>query len=483
MAFQDLRSFLAKLEAEGELAHVKTEVDWNLELGAVSRRSQDLRGPALLFESLKGYPREQGRVLANIFGRSKTSHRRFALALGLPPDMPVVDLIAEFAKLSSRRIPPRVVNTGTCKENIMRGADVNLLHFPAPLIHAGDGGRYIGTWHVNITKDPDTGLVNWGVYRHVVHDANHLGWWVAPAQHAATMYYQKYEPRGQRMPMAIVIGTEPLSTVIAGCPIPTGVSEPDVIGGMRGEPVDLVPCETIDLHVPADAEIVIEAEVLPNVRVEEGPFGEFTGYMAADRAPRPVIEVKCITYRNNPILTMTNIGKPWDEESVLGSAAWSALLGEALRSQGHRFKSVYVPPPMQAAVVSIDPPYPGYLQTLASAIWSSKLGIYRPYIFFVGEDVDVTDMEDVFWCLTTRLHPKNGIHVQHDTPALALWPWLHPEERQLRRASRVYFDATFPPEWGNTAPPIIDFTHGWPQDVRDHVLGRWAEYGIRGTGQ
>jgi 4-hydroxy-3-polyprenylbenzoate decarboxylase len=479
-AFPDLRSFLDKLDREGELCHVGTEVDWHLELGAISRRALDIRAPALLFEAIKGYAPDRGRVLANIFGRSKAAHGRFALALGLPSDIPIVDLIAEFAQLSTLRIPPRVVKTGSCKENIMRGPDVDLLHFPVPTIHGGDGGRYIGTWHVNVTKDPDTGLVNWGMYRHLVHDANHLGWWVAPAQHAAATFYQKYEPRGERMPIAIVIGTEPMSSIMAGCPVPAGVSEADVVGGMRGAPVELVACETIDLEVPAHAEIVIEGEVVPGARIDEGPFGEFTGYMAADRAPRPVIEVKCITHRNNPILTISNIGKPWDEESVLGSAGWSALLGQALRAQGHRFKEVYVPPPLQAVVMSVNPPYPGYLQTLASAIWSSKLGIYRPYIFFVGEDVDVTDMDDVFWCMTTRLHPSNGIHIQKDTPALALWPWLLPDERRLRRAPRVYFDATFPPEWGDAAPRVIDFAQGWPKDVQQLVLDRWSDYGISG---
>jgi 4-hydroxy-3-polyprenylbenzoate decarboxylase len=483
MAFPDLRAFLDKLDEAGELSRVSGEVDWNLELGAVSRRAHDLRCPAILFESLKGYGPGSGRVLANIFGRSKTSHRRFALALGVSENAPVMELIAAFAQLSMRRIPPQLGKDGACKENIVMGPDVDLLRFPVPLIHGGDGGRYIGTWHINVTKDPDSGLVNWGMYRHVVHDSNHLGWWVAPAQHAATLFYQKYEPRGQRMPMAIVIGTEPISAIVAGSPVPAGVSEPDVVGGMRGEPVQLVRCETIDLEVPSSAEIVIEGEVVPGARIDEGPFGEFTGYMANDRAPRPVVEVKCITYRNNPILTMTNIGKPWDEESVMCSIAWSALLTQALRDQGHRFKDIYVAPPMQAAIVSVAPPYPGYLQTLASAIWSSKLGIYRPYIFFVGEDVDVTDMEDVFWCLTTRLHPANGIHVLKDTPALALWPWLSPEERRVRRASRVYFDATFPPEWGDATPKIINFERGWPQDVRQRVLDRWLDYNIQGHNQ
>ena len=480
-AFPDLRAFLKRLEAEGELSRVAAEVDWNLELGAVSRRALDLRGPALLFESLKGYERGAGRVLANLFGSSaQSSHGRFALAMGLPKQTPVTDLIAEFARRSRERIAPRRVRSGPCKENILTGADVDVLRFPVPMIHGGDGGRFAGTWHIDVTKDPDSGLVNWGMYRHMVHGPNLLGWWVAPAQHAAASFYQKHEPRGERMPIAIAIGTEPISSAVAGSPVPTGVSEPEVAGGIRGEPVELVRCETIDLEVPASAEIVIEGEVLPGRRLDEGPFGEFTGYMAADRAPRPVIEVKCITHRTDPILTISNIGKPWEEESVLGSAGWSALLAEAVRAQGHSFKSIYVPPPLQAVVVSVKPPYPGYLHTLASAIWSSKLGIYRPYIFFVGEDVDVTDMEDVFWCLTTRLHPAKGIHVQHDTPALSLWPWLSPEERRLRRGSKVYFDATFPPEWGDATPRVIDFKQGWPQDVQRLVLERWSQYGIGG---
>jgi 4-hydroxy-3-polyprenylbenzoate decarboxylase len=346
------------------------------------------------------------------------------------------------------------------------------------MIHGGDCGRYIGSWHVDVTKDPDSGLVNWGMYRHVVHTKNTLGWWVAPAQHGAGHYYAKHEPRGTRMPIAIAIGTEPIASSIAGSPVPTGVSEPDVTGGIRGEPVDLVQCETIDLQVPATSEIVIEGEVLPKERVDEGPFGEFTGYMASERAPRPVIEVKCLTYRTNPILTISNIGKPWDEESVLGSAGWSALLGEALREQGHHFKDVYVPPPLQAVVCSVRPPFPGYLHTLAAAIWSTKLGIYRPYIFFVGEDVDVTDMEDVFWCLTTRLHPAKGIHAHSGVPALPLWPWLSPEERKHRHGAKVFFDATFPPEWGNDIPNVIDFRQGWPEAIQKMVLSRWPEYGI-----
>jgi phenylphosphate carboxylase alpha subunit len=480
LAFADLRAYLEALEGAGELQRVATEVDWNLEVGAVSRRALDLYGPALLFERLTRYAPGSARILTNIFGRSPGHPQaRFAMAMELPPDTPTMDVIAEFGRRSHCRIPPRRVESAPCKEHVLHGADVDLLRFPAPVVHGGDGGRFLGTWHVNVTRDPDSGLVNWGMYRHQVHDARTLGFWTAPVQHAAATYLQKYEPRGEPMPMAVAIGTEPITSAIAGSPVPTGVSEADVAGGIRGQAVDVVPCETMDLEVPASAEIVLEGEVPPRERMTEGPFGEFTGYMAPDRVPRPVFRVKCITYRSNPILTVSNIGKPWEEESVLGSVAWSALLAEDLRARGFEFKSLYVPPPLQAVIVAVKHLYPGYGHALASAIWSSKLGFYRPYIFFVGEDVDVTDMEDVFWCLTTRLHPGRGIHVQQNTPALTLWPWLTPEERQARRGTKVYFDATFPAEWReDELPVIIDFTHGWPADVQQRVLDRWDEYGI-----
>lgn len=480
MAFADLRAYLEVLAAEGELARVPTEVDWNLELGAISRRAMDLEGPALLFENLTGYPRGSGRVLANIFGKTPgMPGGRFALALGLPKNIPTADLIAEFGRRSQQRIPPRRVTTAPCKENILVGDAVDVTRFPAPFIHGPDGGRFVGTWHVNVTKDPDSGLVNWGMYRHMIHDERTLGWFGGPVQHGMGAYLQKYEPRNQPMPMAIAIGTEPISSAIAGCPVGTGVSEVDVVGGLRGEPIDVVPCETIDLEVPATSEIVLEGEIRPRERLPEGPFGEFTGYMTPDRGPRPVFHVKCITYRDDPILTVSNIGKPWDEESVLGAVAWSAMLAADLRARGFEFRDLYVPPPLQAVIVSVRHLYPGYAHTLASAIWSSKLGYYRPYLFFVGEDVDVTNMEDVFWCLTTRLHPERGIHVHQNTPALSVWPWLNAEERQGRASPRIVFDATFPPDLpADKRPIIIDFTHGWPDEVQHKVLERWDEYGI-----
>ena len=478
VALRDLREYVARLEAEGELRHVKTEVDWDLELGAISRRAIELRGPAPLFENVKGYPPGY-RVLANLMSGTRPAHGRLALAMGLPKETPILKLIEDFGDRGLNAIKPMIVNSGPCKEEIHVGDDVNVLEFPVPLIHGKDGGRYIGTWHIDVNKDPDTGWVNWGMYRHMVHDGKSLGWLATPYQHGPHIYYQKYEARGEPMPMAIAIGTEPLCSVAAATSFPSEVSEVEVAGGLRKAPVELVKCETIDLEVPATSEIVLEGMVYPGERRMEGSFGEFTGYDAGGRAARPVFRVQCITHRKDPILTMCNPGKGWEENDVVFTINGSATIRNELRSRGIPFKSVYVLPPSMSVVVSAKHQYHGYAHTLASAIWSMKGGINRPYIFIVGEDVDVTDPEDLLWCLTTRLHPARGIHVLNETPISPLTPFLSAEDKKRGTGARVIFDATFPYGWSEEERPIVvDLEHAWPADVRERVLARWAEYGM-----
>ncbi len=477
MPFNDLREYIDHLEANGELMRVSAEVDWNLELGAITRRSMDLRGPALLFENIKDYP--GARIFANSLSRNKDlPFSRMAMALEMDPASSMLDLIREFARRIPNLVKPRLVETAPCKENIVTGDDVDLWKLPTPYLHGMDGGRFIGTWHVDVTRNPQTGHVNYGTYRHVIHDKNTLGFYAMPAQHGPALYYE-YEKRGEPMPIALCFGTDPVVTIVGGTSVGPNISEVELAGGLRGAPVDLVKCETVPLEVPASSEIVIEGWALPNERRVEGPFGEFTGYAAPDELPRPIIRVTAITYRNNPILTMSNIGKPWNEDNVLVSVAASAVLTEELRRRGIKFKDLYVAPPSQAVIVSCDPPMHGYQHTLASAIWSCKYGLMRPYIFIVGEDVDVTDAEDVYWCLTTRLDPARGIHVQEDTVMSGFWPWVDPEDRKIRKGSKVYFDATFPAEWGpDYRPQIVDFTRAWPKETQDLVMERWREYGF-----
>lgn len=359
------------------------------------------------------------------------------------------------------------------------GDDVDLFRFPTPLSHGTDGGRYMGAWHICVNRDPDSGWVNWGMYRMMIESKNTLGWLANPGQHGPAIYYQKWESRGQAMPMAVAIGAEPVSHIVAASQFPPGVDEADKAGAIRGAPVEVVKCETCDLEVPASAEIVLEGEMLPYERALEGPFGEYTGYCAGERMLRPVFHVKCITYRNNPILTINTPGKPWDGDAPSYSITDSATLKNELRSLGIRFKDVYIQPPKSTVVISVAPPYAGYIHTVASAVWACKTAIYKPYLIMVGDDIDVTNPDEVMWCLTSRLRPGDGIHVQRNAPVSVLMPFINRQERETLVGSRVAFDATFPAEWPKEhTPTIVDLEHAWPADVVQKVLSRWDEYGI-----
>jgi len=477
MAFKDFRDYLEQLEQHGELHRVTAEVDWDLELGAISRRALDTRAPALLFENIRGYAPGH-RVAANFLGPSSPHrHARMALTMGESKETPVLDLISSFRRRVRTSIPPRVVDTAPCKEVIVTGEDIDILALPVPLIHGTDGGRYIGTWHVDVTRDPDSGWTNWGMYRHMVIDKSSIGWMSSPAQHGMGHYLRKYENRGVPMPIAIALGTEPMASIVAGSQMPAFADDAAIAGGLRGEAVDLVRCETVDLEVPASAEIVLEGLVYPDERALEGDFGEFTGYATGSRDLRPVVRLTCVTHRRDPILPIHNGGKPWDDYGVMASVTMSALLANDLEDRAIPFTSLFVPPPIMSVVVGVPRQYPGIAHTVADAIWSSKSGIYRPFVIAVGDDVDVTDADEVMWCLTTRLHPENGVHVHRRTPALQLWPFLTEIEREQRIGSKLLLDATFPASW-DTVPTVIDFAHGWPADVQQRVVDRWGEYGL-----
>ena len=372
---RDLREFIELLERYGHLRRIGQEVDWNLEIGAISRRACELRAPALLFENVKDYPGH--RVLANPLATLE----RLGLALGVGAGASYAELVETYIDRSSRPIKPVEVASGPCKEEVHLGEEADVLEFPAPLIHQGDGGRYLGTWHLVVTRDPDTDWVNWGMYRMMVLDRHRLGGIFVPTQHGPFLYFQKYEPRGVPMPFAAAIGVDPLCALAAANPFEYGTSEAEVAGGFRGAPVELVRCETVDLLVPATSEIVIEGEVLPGEREPEGPFGEYTGYMAGGRAPRPVYRVKAITHRRRPILTMSNMGMPVDDCSLGMSLVWSEGIRNLLVDHGIPVTGVFNPPEMiiSACFVGVKAIYSNIAVQIANR---------RPYRFFPKRKTD-----------------------------------------------------------------------------------------------
>ncbi len=482
MPFKDLREYMAKLEAEGELLHIEEEVDWNLEVGAIIRRCYDLGAPAPLFENIKGYPRGF-RILGAPAGASASGVRfyaRTAISLGLPPEAGAAAIIEEFVRAKHLKpVKPKLVDTAVCQENVQIGDEVNLLKFPVPYIHSGDGGRYIGTWHIVATRDPDTGWVNWGMYRLMVHDEKTMGGIILPSQHIGMHYYEKYEARNQPMPFAVAIGTEPVTSLMASAGVPAGVDEVEVIGAVRGRLLEVVKCRTVDLTVPATSEIVIEGEVPPHERRAEGPLGEYSGYQISTYDGKPVYKVSAVTHRHDPILPVACPGVPPDEHLSL-TLIWSADILDALRTLGYPVKMAFVPPyaALHLVVISTETRLPNIAKEIAHATWATKTGRMIPKIMVVDSDIDVTDFDQVFWAFCTRNHPDKGIFKVIDTSTFPLWAFLAPNEKRDMTAPNVLFDCTWPKNWPEGyMPRKASFDSLWPEEVQERVLSRWGKYG------
>lgn len=484
MKMRDLRDFLTLLEKQGELVRIQEEVDWRLEMGAITRRCYDLGAPAALFENVKGYPRGY-RTLGAPLGPSRhpghSLFARTAVALGLPPDTPVKEIMRSYLDRKEKPLKPTLVKTAPCKENILLGDDVDLLRFPVPLIHGGDGGRYIGTWHTVITKDPDSSWVNWGMYRLMIHDRNTLGCLFPMQQHIGQIY-QKFEAKNLPMPAAVAIGGQPVIPIVSCVQLPPFVNEVDIAGGLQGEPIPLIKCETLDLEVPATAEIILEGEVLPHERKVEGPFGEYMGYEAGKSSPKPIFKVRAITYRNDPILPFSNMGMPIHEGQTATALIKGAEIFAELKRMGLPVKGVFCPPYAvgHMAVISTETPFVNFAKRVAHSVWATKPGLFTYYIVIVDADVDPTNMDEVLHAMTTKCHPVNGIHpVSHIPGFPVLLPFLPPKERLMGDAAGVIFDCTWPKDWPPESIPIkATLENLWPKEVRDKVLQNWVRYGF-----
>ena len=485
-ATKDLREYLSVLEAAGELKRIQAQVDWNQEAGAISRLACEKREAAPLFENIKDYPGH--RMGAVLLGPGRPLHARIALALGqedkhIPP-LKLIEIVRE--RFKSPRRPVEVeAKKAPCKEVIIPGDRANLLSFPIPQIKALDCGRYIGTWDIVVLKDLDSNWVNWGIYRCMVKDERNFTVLLLPAfqagvpllnQHGGAIF-GKYEAAKKPMPVALVIGANPACHFAAMTSFDYGVSEEEMAGGLYGSGVPLVKCETSDLMVPADAELVVEAEVLPGVRVDEGPFGEYTGHVAHS-GQAPLARVTCITHRRDPIFTMANMGKPYDDCATPRTILHSALVKNRLERNGIAVKSVYYPGTTLAPIIAVKPA-PAVHQKIISTLLTAQR-LLRTGIVFVDEDVDVTDLEDLWWAITTRMHPKSYRTVD-GVAAESLMPFLTPEERQNGESSVWVMNATIPYSWPEKFradhAATCDYESAWSPEVRQRVERRWAEYG------
>jgi 4-hydroxy-3-polyprenylbenzoate decarboxylase len=280
----DIRDLIEDLKKRGELIEIDEEADWNYEIPAYEVISGRFDGPAFLFNNIKGVPKGPRVLVGHFSGSFRRPHKRLAVCLGLSPSIDRPTWVREVSAAMGTMLKPVEVATGVCKEVIKMGKEANLMEFPFTYHAIGDGGKYIMINAVSI-RDPDSDWMNAGNYAIEVFSKNRLV--ITPYAHTnfVSIYTNKYEARGEAMPVAVIIGGDPAVSMAAGAILPPGVSEYDFAGGMRGNPVEMVRAETSNLLVPANAEMIIEGEIRPYERLPEGPKIEAFGFSVGPRQP------------------------------------------------------------------------------------------------------------------------------------------------------------------------------------------------------
>ena len=426
--FEDLRGYLSHLEKQGQLLRVSDEVDAKFEIAAGIRKTSDIEGPALLFETVRGFP--GWRVLGGLFATRKL----VALGLGVPQDQ----MLERYLTLEDKRIPPEIVATGPVKEIKWTGDQVDLAKLPIVTHASKDCGPYV-TIGVQVGKDPDTHIRNLSIHRMLVLGKDKLSLW-APADHHLGRMILKAEEKKRGLEVATAIGVEPSLIIGSQAKVPYGIDEYHVAGGLRGAPVRLTKCESIDVEVPAAAEIVIEGVTIPGERVADGPYGEYPGcYSEAKHAP--VLKVTAITMRQNPIYQTALTGMPVTENHTLIEYGNAAVVYREVKKIVPEARAVNMTPGgtfRHHVVVSIKKRAENEGRNVILALLS--LGIGLKQVIVVDEDIDPFDPMQVEWAMATRFQAdKDAIIV----PRIAC-STLDPSCPENRVTAGLGIDATAP---------------------------------------
>ena len=484
MKFRDIREFITFLEERGELARIKSPVSRDLEITEINDRVVKRGGPALLFENVEGFDMP---VLINTYG----SIRRIAWALGVehldelgdrvrkllaltqgPPKGLVnkARTLIDLAKIAGTQ--PKLVRNAPCQEVVLTGREANLNSLPILKCWPMDAGRFI-TLPLVITRDPETGARNVGTYRMQVYDGQTAGMhW--QTHKVGTHHERAAKGLGRdRLDVAVALGGDPATLWSGSAPLPPGLDELAIAGVIREEGVEVVKCATVDLEVPAHAEIVLEGYVVPGETRIEGPFGDHTGYYSpADSYP--VFHLTAITRRSNPIYPTILVGRPVQEDYYMGKATERLFL-PIMQMVLPEIVDVNMPAEgvfHNLVIVSIKKEYPGQAQKVMYALWGLGLMMLAKAIIVVDEFVNVQDVSEVAWRVTNNLDASRDI-----TIASGPVDDLDHASPTARFGSKVGIDAT-------AKGPLEGRQREWPPDIvmtdeiRALVDGRWGEYGI-----
>jgi UbiD family decarboxylase len=466
--FQSLRDLLAHLEAHGKLKHVTAEVDKDWEITCITRNMMSEppeKRYAIQFDRIA---RHSTSVVTGALGASREI---YAMALGIPLQDGRIDKSAiheTWVRALANPRPCVVVNDAPCKQNIVKGSQVNLTDFPIPTWTPGkDAAPYLSAGCV-VQKDPESGTQNCGVYRGMIQDVNRIGVLIQPGKHS-WLIHQKYEKQNKSMEMAIVIGPPPYVGMTAVGRVPFGVDEFTVAGGLAKASVEVTRCETVDLLVPAHSEMIIEGVIKPGARANEGPFGEFFGYMGP-QVKSPVLEVTAITYRDGTIHQAFQEQYPPSEGSTIKDIAMESILLGALRQMGiPGVLDVHVHPMscQQHVIVQIKPQFAAHARAVMSGVWGAYPNRAKQVIV-VEDDCDIYDDGHVAWHVATRVQPQRDNVLWSDATGIQLDPSM-PRET-CNYGSKIGIDAT-----KSVAYPPVSLP---PPEMLDGVRTAWAKYGL-----
>jgi 4-hydroxy-3-polyprenylbenzoate decarboxylase len=505
MPYASLREFIQRLEADGQLTRVAAPVSPHLEMTEIQTRLLAEGGPAVLFENVVG---EGGRkypmpVLVNLFGTVERVARGMdrtppalrevgeTLAFLRQPEPPggwreALELLPLLRRVLAMK--PKTVSRAPCQEVVLTGADIDLGTLPIQTCWPGEPAPLI-TWPLVVTQGPNppkgsktadrADAFNLGIYRMQVTGRNTtLMRWLrhrGGAQHHARWQSVKRAP----LPAAAVIGADPATIIAAVTPVPETLSEYQFAGLLRGKAVELVPCKTVPLAVPAEAEIVLEGHVSLDDYGDEGPYGDHTGYYNAVEK-FPVFTLSAITMRRDPVYLSTFTGRPPDEPSVLGRAL-NEIFVPLLRQQFPEIVDFWLPPEgcsYRIAVVAMKKAYPGHAKRVMMAVWSYlRQFMYTKWVIVVDDDIDARAWPDVMWAVATRMDPARDITVVENTPI----DYLDFASPVSGLGSKIGLDAT------NKWPGEVSRDWGtklrMSDDVIETVTRRWPEYGLPGGGR
>jgi 4-hydroxy-3-polyprenylbenzoate decarboxylase len=489
MAYRNLREFVDDLDAAGSLKRITASVSTHLEITEITDRVTKAEGPALLFENVEG---SDVPLLINAYG----TYDRMAKALGVEDIEEVAAEIEDMIKLAPpqtfmekmrtaatlakiARFPPKTIRSGPCQDVILQGDDVDILQFPIITCWPEDGGPYI-TFGQVMTKSLESGARNVGLYRVQVFSKNEaaMHWHM---HHDGARHYREFCDAGERMPIAVAIGGDPVLPYAATAPLPPSIDELLFAGFLRKDHVPLVKAATltkengypVDIEVPAEADIVLEGYLEPNELVTEGPFGDHTGfYSLADEYPK--FHVTAITHRKDPIYHTIIVGKPPQEDYYLGKATERIFL-PLLRTQLPEVVDMNLPifgVFHNFVFVSIDKQYPWHAKKVMSAIWGTGQMMFSKIIVVVDSHVDVQNTDEVWFHVGSNVDPQRDISftegpvdiLDHASPMLGI-------------GSKMGIDAT--KKWATEG-----FDREWPtelvmtDEIKERVNKRWREYGL-----